>query len=763
MPSLDATNSADLIRDIQRRQAQEECRRAARADRLTEIEAGLRLLHPTPGAVVEIRVLGIPGKGRPYTASGYFDDFAKAAEAVLAYDERGPAGIYQTLNEISPALLSRSPNAMTDYPGHTTTDAEVTRRRWLFIDIDPERPAGVASTETELQSAVDLAYDIEVKLKDSGFADPLIGKSGNGCLLLYAVDLPNTPEITDLIGRFYRGLETQLGTVDPALPYSKLDVAVGNAARIIRVPGSTNRKGVHTPDRPHRRAELFEPVESLGIVPQASIEAVAALAPQPGPLGSKTPYNIPPGSNGNAAKFKRLDVARYLADRGVAFSVKESTGRTIYRVTCPFDPNHGRNSETAVIQNDAGKLTFECKHASCADRRWQDFRMAVGDPAPEHYTGAPTATAVQTPATQAQPAKPTFSVIDSREFAESDFRPRYLVKRILVAEEPAIIGGKYKTLKTSVALDLALSLGTGTPFLGHFEVPQPCNVLVQSGESGPATLQRLAYSIAAERGFTLADASVFWGWKLPQVAILSHQEALCDLIQKRNIDVVLVDPAYLCLLAGDVQGRSASNIFDMGPLLLHLTEIGQLTGSTIILLHHCRKGGPLDTGRPPELEDLAMSGFAEWARQWLLLGRREAYEHGSGLHRLWVNVGGSAGHSGCYAIDVDEGVIDDQFRGKQWAVSVLPPDEARLNAQKRRVEQREGKRQAKVEEYAKRVADVLVKLPDGETGKQLREATGLNGENFGVAVQHLLNGGMIEPCKVSKSGRAYDGFRAIFE
>jgi hypothetical protein len=108
----------------------------------------LGLFHE-PGSVVEVRATGIPGRGKPHTASGYFNDFAVAADAVVRIDaEQKPEGIYFVLNEADPQLLARSPNTITEYPRYTTSDHNIMRRRWLLIDIDPVRPAGIGSTDT---------------------------------------------------------------------------------------------------------------------------------------------------------------------------------------------------------------------------------------------------------------------------------------------------------------------------------------------------------------------------------------------------------------------------------------------------------------------------------------------------------------------------------------------------------------------------------------------------------------------------------------
>ncbi len=86
-------------------------------------------------------------------------------------------------------------------------------------------------------------------------------------------------------------------------------------------------------------------------------------------------------------------------------------------------------------------------------------------------------------------------LIPSHQFATEDYHQRYLVRNILVADQPAIVGGRSKTMKTSLMIDLALSMGTGTPFLGEFHAEQ-CAVAILSGESGEFTVQETARRIS---------------------------------------------------------------------------------------------------------------------------------------------------------------------------------------------------------------------------------------------------------------------------
>ena len=92
-----------------------------------------------PGNVVEVRALT-----DQFTHSGYFSDHAALVRSVEPLDADGSVhGIYVTLNVVNPALLSRRANRIKMRLGKkdsTTSDADILRRRWLPIDIDPLRP-----------------------------------------------------------------------------------------------------------------------------------------------------------------------------------------------------------------------------------------------------------------------------------------------------------------------------------------------------------------------------------------------------------------------------------------------------------------------------------------------------------------------------------------------------------------------------------------------------------------------------------------------
>ena len=302
------------------------------------------------GDVIEIRALGVPMGRMKGTTAGYFDNSHDAVRAVWELSNRGAEGIYVCVNPVKPGCLARAENKLKDGLKPTTGDKDIDHRRWLFIDLDPDRPSGICATDAEKESAKAVALSVWNWLTtELGWPHPLLFDSGNGFHLLARIDLPNTTGTDELVKAILIAIQTRF-----ANDHVKIDQSVGNAARIIRLSGTWNRKGDNTGDRPHRLAKAIHVPSTISTVSLDQLQAVANLAPKSAA-----------GSVGNGQS--RLDVPAWLTDRGVQFA--DGTlpdGRDAWRIICPFDSSHGQRGETIITQEPSGKLGAKCHHDSCS-------------------------------------------------------------------------------------------------------------------------------------------------------------------------------------------------------------------------------------------------------------------------------------------------------------------------------------------------------------------------------------------------------------
>src|SRR5262249_6795477 len=167
-------------------------------------------------------------------------------------------------------------------------------------------------------------------------------------------------------------------------------------------------------------------------------------------------------------------------------------------------------------------------------------------------------------------------------------RPKWLVEGVMVKDQALVVGGPVKTLKTSLCVDLAVSLASGTPFLGKFGVPSPCRVMVISGEMGEPTLLRTAQRVGKARGLAGLPGDIIWEFGTIPLGRRPGIQALAILTRRRRARVVIIDPLYLSLLKG-AKGRNPASLLDMGPLLYEIGDTCLEWGCTPVLVHHATK------------------------------------------------------------------------------------------------------------------------------------------------------------------------------
>lgn len=320
------------------------------------------------GTEVELRAIGVQTHSgeKPHPVSKCFTDPHELANEALALDSYAK-GIYVTLNPLKEGTAGNA------------QDSDIAARRWLPVDVDPERAANTAANDSEHADVLKRAGEVRDFLTSQGWPEPVEADSGNGAHLLYRIALPNDDASRKLVQSALKALD-YLFSGDG----QNVDTAVHNAARIWKLYGTVARKGDNFPDRPHRVARLLHVPSALGVVTRDQLEALAAMLPD------RTTAVKDSEQSGMA-----LDATAWLAEHYVEVeSTIQRTDCIVYRlVECPWADEHSDGTDgAAVIQLTSGALVFKCFHAHCAERGWRDFRTVFEPDAYRKVAPAPAPT-----------------------------------------------------------------------------------------------------------------------------------------------------------------------------------------------------------------------------------------------------------------------------------------------------------------------------------------------------------------------------------
>jgi hypothetical protein len=230
----------------------------------------------------------------------------------------------------------------------------------------------------------------------------------------------------------------------------------------------------------------------------------------------------------------------------------------------------------------------------------EDWRRDADVPPPEEPPARDTAGAAELGDT----------LLPIRRFAdlaaEVDARGprRWLIRGVWPAGDYGVHGAEPKAGKTWNAADLAVSVASGTPWLGAYPIDTPGPVILFAGEGGEGNVVRRLRAVAKARGLVAEDLDIYVCTRVPHLYDPGHLVILERRVEHIHPALVILDPFYLA-----ARGANGADLYAMGKLLERPQHICQAGGAALLVVTHFnrstdRKGAARFTGAGP----------AEWGR-----------------------------------------------------------------------------------------------------------------------------------------------------
>ena len=433
-------------------------------------------LLQAPGEVFEVRVIGT--SSRKDILSGYFQDADTLFQKLDTIDLR-KRNIYITLGEVREECFSRSQcERFEKNPAVTTNDNDIIAYRWLFVDLDPDRPTGISSSDEQLRSAEVLRDKVYEYLQGLGFPEPVQAMSGNGYHLLYRINIPNNEKGRALIEKCLKNLAALFDNDDV-----KIDTTNSNPSRICKLHGTLAQKGTSTKKRPHRMSKLLSVPEPLTVVSKKTLQTLADELPD-------EPVHINGRRGGVSTQSPEFDLLAFMREHGMSYTEDSNDRAKIYKLDhCPFDASH-TNGDAKIFQYGDGAIAFKCHHNSCRQYKWQDVRLKFEPDAYDHdnddshidegyrrhkqQKAEEDAVKAAIKADQPKPKKKrTFRKLKTAEGLMQKNLPEPKVfigvgdELPLLVEGTCILSAKPKLGKSWLALGMCIAVANGDDFMGY--------------------------------------------------------------------------------------------------------------------------------------------------------------------------------------------------------------------------------------------------------------------------------------------------------
>jgi len=174
-------------------------------------------------------------------------------------------------------------------------------------------------------------------------------------------------------------------------------------------------------------------------------------------------------------------------------------------------------------------------------------------------------------------------IVRAADLDEAAPEARWLVRDIWGRQAVGIVGGPPKCCKSWFGLDMAVSIASGTPCLGHFEAERGRTLVYLAEDALPAVRQRID-AICEHRGLSIGslDLHVITAAVL-RLDVASDRERLMIAIGRLQPSLLVLDPLVR------LHRLDENSAMEISGLLSFLRELQRAHGVAIALVHHASK------------------------------------------------------------------------------------------------------------------------------------------------------------------------------
>jgi len=200
---------------------------------------------------------------------------------------------------------------------------------------------------------------------------------------------------------------------------------------------------------------------------------------------------------------------------------------------------------------------------------------------------------------------------------DADEGTQWLIEGLWTEEAVGIVSGQPKLGKTWLALDLALSVATGTPALDRYEVPRPGPVLLFAAEDPPKALRSRLEGLCSRRNLRIESIPVnlILASSL-RLDTLDDQARLAETVSRYRPRLLVLDPFVRLHRIDENRALEVSGV------LAYLRQLQREEHVAILVVHHARKAGAESAQAGLSLR--GSGDFYAWGDAYLYLRRKRA-------------------------------------------------------------------------------------------------------------------------------------------